>query len=73
MGQVQEERDKILEEIDAAILAAIRSRLKESGGLSIGDLKSLAGIVKDIGGSRAAYGGGSLVVRFEGDAADYAE
>jgi hypothetical protein len=73
MGQDQEERDKLLEEIDAAILAAIRARLNEAGVLSIGDLKTLAGIVKDMGGSSAARGGDALVVRFAGDAADYAE
>lgn len=73
MGQEQDERAALLDEIDAAILAAIRARLKEAGTLSIGDLKTLAGIVKDMGGSSAAKGGGSLVVRFEGDAADFAE
>ena len=69
----EDERAALLDEIDAAILAAVRARLTEAGALSIGDLKTLAGIVKDMGGSRAAQGGGALVVRFEGDAADYAE
>lgn len=73
MGQNQEERDKLLEEIDAAILAAIRARLNEAGALSIGDLKSLAGIVKDMGGSRAASGGGCLTVRFEGEAEEFSK
>jgi len=73
MGQEQDERAALLQEIDGAILAAIRARLNESGALSIGDLKTLAGIVKDMGGSKAAQGGGALVVRFEGEAADYAE
>lgn len=73
MGQDQDERAALLQEIDAAILAAVRARIKDARELSIGDLKTLAGIVKDMGGSGAIQGGGALVVRFEGDAADYAE
>ena len=60
----------LLEEINGLLLAAIRDRLVNAGALSVGDLKSLAGIVKDMGGT----GDGSpapLIVRFQGEADEF--